>query len=294
MKPAVFTTALGSPLTEDEKLHVTGLGEQLSDQYEAGIRSLLVGGTMGMMQMLTDQTWRDLMKKTIELGQGRFELFCGAGDTGFARTRERIEWLNEREGIEGVVVLTPFFVKFSQEDLLGYFTALAEVSRHPLYLYDLPLLVGMRLELETITKLVAHPNIAGVKHSGEINEMRRIHDTLSDKCRVMVSQPEIMDILLRSGVRQHLDGMFTLAPHWVVALGKAAEAGDWDEAAKYQGKIAGLRHTMWRHELCPSFTAIMNRRGISGRFGPRPFGTLDEAQQEKLFADELVAELLAG
>ena len=286
-----FITAIGTPLTEEDDLHVMGLEQQLTDQYEAGIGSLLAGGTMGMMQMLSDQTWRDLTSKSIEFGQGRFELFIGAGDTSFARTAERIEWLNERDGIAGVVVLVPYFLPFSQAELVTYFSSLARLSRHPLYLYDLPLVTHLPVEMDTLHQLTEQPNIAGIKHSGPINDMRRIIDELSDKWRVMVSQVQMVDTLLHGGVLEHLDGMFVLAPEWVVALGKAAQAGRWAEAAKWQRKITMLRQEMFDNQFAPSFTAVMNGRGIAGRFAPRPYSDLDEGQREKLFAQKTVAEL---
>jgi len=59
------------------------------------------------MQMLSDQTYRDLIRRSVELAGGRVELLVGVGDTGFTRTRQRIEYVNQFE-VDGIAVLAPY------------------------------------------------------------------------------------------------------------------------------------------------------------------------------------------
>ena len=107
MKSAHFITAIGTPLTEDEALHEQGLEAHLADQRNSHIDGILVGGTMGAMQLLTEETYRRLVRRAVELWAGHGEIFVGAGDTGLARTRERILFLNQFQ-IDGVAVLAPY------------------------------------------------------------------------------------------------------------------------------------------------------------------------------------------
>ena len=69
---------------------------------------------------------------------------------------ERVEWLNQRDGIAGVVVLVPYFLPFSQADLVTYFSSLAQLSRHPLYIYDLPAVTHLPVEIDTLHQLTEH------------------------------------------------------------------------------------------------------------------------------------------
>jgi 4-hydroxy-tetrahydrodipicolinate synthase len=277
-----FITAIGTPLAEDDSLHLEGLEAQLADQEAGGIKALLVGGTMGIMQMLTDQVWKDLIDHTISLGAGRFEIMVGVGDTSFARTRDRIAYLNNRKGVDSVVVLAPYFLQFNQDELFDYFAALADESNSPLYLYDLPAITGIRLEIPTVCKLASHPNIAGIKCSDEFSTTRRLIDCVDSHFRVIVAQPEMIDAVLHHGVADNLDGMFAVFPHWVTALGKAAQAGKWDEAAKWQQKMNLIRRAMIGVGVWGGFTAIMNARGIPGRFAPRPIRMLDGKSKSAL------------
>jgi len=117
MAEARFITAIGTPLTDNEELLVEGLAEELADQWTHGVSGVLVAGSMGAMQLLTDETYRQLVSRSVELSAGRGEILVGAGDAGHARTVQRIEFLNQFE-IDGVAVITPFFWEFSQAELV--------------------------------------------------------------------------------------------------------------------------------------------------------------------------------
>ncbi len=171
-------SALGTPLTQDELLHREGLMQHVDQQVAVGIDGLLVGGSMGMMQLLKDDTYHDLVRLCVSYCKRRAELFVGVGDTSFYRTRERIRFVNDFE-VDGILLLAPYFVPFSQTLLVEYFESLAEESRAPLYLYDIPQRTGVSLSLESIMQLAAHPKIVGIKCSGDLTEARRLCELMA-------------------------------------------------------------------------------------------------------------------
>lgn len=289
-----FITAAGTPLTEDDQLHVEGLEAHLEDQYRAGIHSLLVAGTMGMMPLLPEKTWRDLVVRSVELGRGRLELLIGATEPGLARTLERIEFLNGVKGIDGVVTMTPAFLKFSQAEYVDYYKALAEASRVPLFLYDLQPLTGVHLSVATLVELAKHRNIAGVKISANLTEARRVMRAVGRKdFRVIVAEPDLIDLCTAGGVHEQLDGMYAAAPAWTVGIGRAAAKGDLPEADRLQGKLTELKFAMvGTGSIMAAFTAVMNARGIPGRFVPRPARMLSDTAREALLQSAPVRELL--
>jgi 4-hydroxy-tetrahydrodipicolinate synthase len=289
--PYRFVTAIGTPLSAEDDLLVEGLEMHLADQEAAGIRNLLVGGTMGAMQLLSDATWRRLVETCLALNRGRFELLIGAGDTSFARTRDRIDFLNGLSDIDGVVVLSPFFLNFTQAELIDYYCALANESRAPLYLYDLPVTTGVSLKVETVCQIAEHRNVVGIKCSGDFSETRRLIDAAGPRLRVIVAQPQFVDILLRAGVREHLDGMFALAPNWISRIGHACAEREWETAAHWQQQLNRVRASLIAAGVWAGFTAIMNARGILGKFAPRPMRMFDAAQREAFLAREEIATL---
>jgi 4-hydroxy-tetrahydrodipicolinate synthase len=287
-----FISAIGTPLTEAETLHRDGLAAHLDDQWRHGIDGVLVAGTMGLMPLLTDRVYEDLVRASVELSAGRGEVMIGAGDCSFARTKARLELLNQYP-IDGAVILTPYFMRFCQAELIDYYRALADVSRAPVYLYDLPQRTGSKIELATGLELSRHKNIRGIKCSDEPTYARRILDRVDpDQFRVIVAQPLLVDALLRFGVMQHLDGLFSIAPQWTTPMGRSAIENEWDQAREMQLRLIRLQSLLAEHGVFQSMTAILNARGVPGNFAPKPFAAPSDAETQAILSAPIVRELI--
>jgi 4-hydroxy-tetrahydrodipicolinate synthase len=291
MKSNFFISAIGTPLDGVESLHGEGLQCHLNDQWSAGIDGVLVGGTMGLMQLLTEKTYLNLVERSVELCAGRGEIMIGVGDAALARTLERVRLLN-RWKVAGVVVLCPYLWKFTQHELIRYFSALGDASRNPVYLYDLPVLTGTKLELETVLTLTNHPNIRGIKCSCDFAWTRQLIDLAPSDFEIIVAQADLIDVLLQQGVRRQLDGVFAVAPMWIREIRSAGESRDWSRAAAYQQRMSALLRVMKRYGVFQAFTTIVNARGIPGNFAPAPLQPLQEEQREALLHESIVQELL--
>lgn len=285
-----FITALCTPLTDDEELHLPGLRVHLDDQRAHGFDEVLVAGSMGAMQLLTDETYTALIRNTVEHARGWGSVLAGAGDAGFARTRDRILFLNRFE-LAGIAVLSPYFWKFSQAELVDYFRMLADIAKPPLYLYDLPQVIGTKLAMDTILTLSEHPNIRGAKCSCDFDFTRQLMDRVDDSFRVIVAQANLADVLLRHGVCEQLDGMWSIAPKWTQDLARCAVARDWEGAAASQVRISALRNLLPVYGF-RGVTGMMNARGLPGRFAPRPFKQLTAADRLQLYDEPIVRELV--
>lgn len=295
MNSTHLITAIGTPLGDDDSLHVEGLAAQLELQWSNGINGVLVAGSMGTMQLLSDQTYADLVRHSVELATGRGEVMIGAGDTSFNRTRDRIHLINQYK-VDGVAVLTPYLLKFSQAELVDYFHAVADESRAPIYLYDLPQVTGLKVELETVLAVCEHKNIHGIKCSDAMHETRVLIETLKSReidFRVIVAQPLLLDTLVRHGIRDHLDGIFAIMPDWASAIVRHTEAGEHEKASVYQGDLIELLAFVRQIGVLGAFTEIMNARNVPGRFGPRPFRMLTPEQTKTLHENPIVKKLLS-
>jgi dihydrodipicolinate synthase/N-acetylneuraminate lyase len=103
-----------------------------------------------------------------------------------------------------------------------------------------------------------------------------------------------MDLLVRCGVREQLDGIYAIAPHWAVGIVEAADRGDWEEAARRQRRMTALRSLVPEpYRVDPACTVILNALGVPGRMYPRPMRPLDPDEAERLLAEEPVRRLLA-
>ena len=288
-----ITVAICTPLRTDGSLDVAGLEAHIAELYRYGMHGLLVAGTMGVMQLQSDATYRDLIAHSVRINGGVGELMVGVGDASFIRTRDRISFA-QQFAVDGLVVLSPYLIKFSQAELIDYFRALADASTKPIYLYDLPGLTGTVLEIDTVLEISKHPNIRGIKCSGSWDNTRQLIDRVGSDFRVIPAQPHLVDQLIRAQVPENLDGIFGIAPQWTARIVEAAEAQRWDEAATWQRKLSALLHLMrTRYTIFGGCELLMNSRKISGQLAPAPMRKLTAQERDAFLAEPLVQELLS-
>ncbi len=284
-------SALCTPLNEDESLNTESLALHIEQQVQAGFAGLLAGGTMGLMQLLSDQTYRDLIQQSVLANNGRLEMLVGVGDTSYARTRDRIDYVQQFE-IDGIVVLTPSWWKFSKEELIQYFTDLADYAKKPIYLYDLPGLTGVSIDLGIMQKLADHPNIAGIKCSGAWQGTRQLMGATAGRLRVIPAQPLLMDQLIRLGVEENLDGIYSLFPELTVQIIESAESDRWDEAEKLTRELSDILCVLVEYKVMPAALAILNARGIYSATTPRPIKPLCSQKQKQLLEEPAISRHL--
>lgn len=293
VKPRIIA-AIGTPLDDSDGLHQDGLRRHLDEQTAAKMDGILVAGTMGLMQLLSDKTYLDLAKACASYWKDSGEVLVGVGDASYARTLDRLNIVNTLQ-IDGVVVLSPYFFTFSQPELIDYYQSLASASRTPLFLYDLPQRTRTSLEIKTVLALAEHPNIAGIKCSGDVDQTKRLITALEGSTfRVIVAQPTIVDSLIREGIGEHLDGVFSITPQLVRQIADAAGRGDWETARQQTAVMERLLISMQEYGVFPAMTAILNAHGIEGRFGPRPFHMLSEHGRRRLLAESSVINAFQG
>ena len=201
------------------------------------------------------------------------------GDAGFARTADRISYVN-KHSVDGVVALPPYLVRFRQEELLDYFRALADISKAPLFLYDLPSLTGVKLDNAMVFELSKHPNIAGIKCAGDLNDTLDLIGDVGAGFRVIVAKADQVDVICAQGITNQLDGVFSLVPEWTREIAYASESGDWVAAAAAQQRLSGILQLLLEYGVFPAYHELMQVREIPGLFAPKPFHLFSETQRE--------------
>jgi len=145
--------------------------------------------------------------------------------------------------------------------------------------------------MQTFLQLSEHPNIHGAKLSCDVDFIRQLYDRIGDKFRIITASPNLVDVCLKYGLTEHLDGVWAIMPGWTVALGECAARGDWEGAAKYQRQITEVRNLLLKYGFA-AFAEMMNARGIPGDFVPRPSSRLSESQKETLLNEPIMKKLI--
>jgi len=180
-------TALVTPFTKHGSLDEAAVRRLARRQIDAGVHFLSPCGTTGEAPTLTHREKLRVVEIVVEEAAGRVPVLAGAG--GYD-TREVIELARdfERVGVNGLLSVTPYYNKPTQEGLYQHFRAIAAATTLPIVLYNVPGRTGVNLEAQTVVRLSAIPNIIGVKEaSANVVQM----------CDIVASTPD--DFLLLSG-----------------------------------------------------------------------------------------------
>jgi len=156
-------TAMITPMTPDGAVDFDGAAH-LADHLVTAMRNdgIVVNGTTGEAPTTTDTEKEQLLRVVVQAVGDRAKVVAGVGENATAHT---IQLANaaERAGVDGLLVVTPYYNKPPQPALLAHFTAVADATDLPVLVYDIPGRTGMPVATETLVRLAEHPRIVGVK-----------------------------------------------------------------------------------------------------------------------------------
>jgi 4-hydroxy-tetrahydrodipicolinate synthase len=156
-------TAMITPMTPDGAVDYDGAAS-LADYLVTDMRNdgLVVNGTTGEAPTTTDAEKERLLRVVLEAAGGRAKVVAGVGTNVTSHTIE-LARSAERAGAHGLLVVTPYYNKPPQPALEAHFTAVADATRLPVLIYDIPGRTAAAVATETLVRLAAHPRIVGVK-----------------------------------------------------------------------------------------------------------------------------------
>ena len=130
---------------------------------------------------------------------------------------------------------------------------------------------------------------------GRLASRLAVISSVDDGFRVIPAQPLMIDLLVRGGVRDNLDGIFSVVPDLAVCIAAAAEQGDYAKAAERQQQLAMLLDVVCnKYPLLPACSAILQARGIPARVHPIPMWPLSEEHTEQLLAEPVLQGLFSS
>ncbi|MFL2094396.1 4-hydroxy-tetrahydrodipicolinate synthase [Marinilactibacillus psychrotolerans] len=171
--------AVTTPFSEGD-VDYKNFRKHLAFLKENHIQSFIVNGTTGEGSTLTSEEKTELLKVSLEVSDGQVPVIAG---TGSNNTKMSIQASQEAEelGVDGLLVITPYYNKTSQRGLLAHFTAIADAVNIPVILYDVPARTGMTIEPETLRVLAEHPNIVGLKDAtGDLTHLSRLQSVVNN------------------------------------------------------------------------------------------------------------------
>jgi len=254
-------TALVTPM-RDGQIDLPALEKHIASQLDAGVAGLVPVGTTGEAATLTDDETDNVIRATVSMARGRAFVMAGAGsnDTSIAIAKaKRAAAL----GVDGLLVVTPYYNKPSQAGLLSHFSAIAEATELPIMLYSVPGRTGVELASATCAELAAkYRNIIGIKEAGgRVDRVTELRLACGEDFIIHSGDDGLTLPFLSSGADGVTSVASNLLPGDVVALCAAWFAGDVQKARRIHQKLYDVVGHLFVESNPVPVKAALARRG---------------------------------
>ena len=238
--------ALVTCFNDDETINYQATRNQVKRQVAAG-NNIMCAGTNGDFTALTFEEKVRLTEEVVDKVDGKAKVIVNAG---MPATFETIKLAKEfdRIGVDGIAVITPFFIACTQDGLIRHFIAVADSVNTPTYLYDIPPRTQNHIEPATTETLAAHGNIAGIKDSGgtdaSLNAYLGIARSRSD-FDVYSGPDHLVLWSLQNGAAGAISGLGNVLPDILAGIIDGFNSGDNAKAEQNQEIFGNFRKDLY-------------------------------------------------
>ena len=213
---AIFTgagVAIVTPFNEDESINYDKLDQLIDYHCNNGTDSIIICGTTGESATMSEKEHMECVKFAIERTKGRLPIIAG---TGSNCTRTAIDMSKEAAsyGADGLLVVTPYYNKATQEGLVGHYTAVAKEAKAPIIMYSVASRTGCNIEPATAARLIKEvDNIVGIKEaSGNISQVAKIMHLTDGKTDLYSGNDDQIVPILSLGGKGVISVLSNVAP----------------------------------------------------------------------------------
>lgn len=234
---ALFTgcgVAIATPFNEDGSVDFEAYRDLINWQIDEGIDAIIACGTSGEASTLDDEEHIETIRFCVDVTAGRVPVIGGAGSND---TRHGINLAKriEATGVDGLLLVTPYYNKCSQQGLIEHYTATADAVSIPCILYSVKGRTGVNIAPETVAKLAEHPNIVAIKEaSGDIAQVAEICRLVPDDFAVYSGNDDMVVPLLALGGVGYISVIANIMPKESVEMSRSFLDGNIERARELQ------------------------------------------------------------
>ncbi|GLK78935.1 dihydrodipicolinate synthase family protein [Methylopila turkensis] len=239
--------ALVTCFDDAEEIDFRATRAQVRRQVEAG-NHIMCAGTNGDFTALTFEEKVRLTEEVVAEAGGKARVIVNAG---MPATYETVKLAREfdRIGVDGIAVITPFFIECTQDGLIRHFSTVADAVKTPVYLYDIPARTQNHIEPETARVLARHGNIAGIKDSGGQQATLEAYLEVSkaEGDFDVYSGPDSLVLwAFQNGAKGCISGLGNVMPKVLAEIAEGYNAGDLAKAEAAQAKFTAFRTDLYK------------------------------------------------
>lgn len=264
--------AMVTPFSENFDIDFEALKRLTEHLVSNGVNYLVVMGTTGENPTITDFEQSRILETVKEVNENRIPVVFGIGGNNTNAIVNRMEQF-DYDGVSAILSASPYYNKPNQAGIINHYTRLADTSKVPIILYNVPGRTGSMMQLDTILKLAEHENIVAVKEaSGNI-----------DHCMSLIkNKPE--DFLVLSGDDSYTLPFMSVGMSGVISVVANAYPKDFSQMVRYalDGNFENARYL--HYKLLPMMNAIFEDGNPGGiKVALNELNICDTAIREPLY-----------
>jgi 4-hydroxy-tetrahydrodipicolinate synthase len=285
--------ALVTPMTADEAVDLPAWQRLIEFHIAQGTAGVVVGGTTGESATLTEVELLQLVREAQAVAAGRLQVIAGAGLSSTAATLERVRALAPLRP-DGLLVVTPGYVKPTQEGLFRHYAAVAAASDLPVILYNVPGRTGVDLAPATAGRLAALPRIVALKEAvAGAARVRELRAAAPDLALLSGDDPTAREAIFAGAVGV-ISVTANVAPRLMADMVAAARRGDAARAAELDARLAGLHTALFLEPNPIPAKWALARMGLMGEGIRLPLTPLSAEVQPKVLSALQQAGIIPG
>ena len=289
MKPTIFTgaaVALVTPFHADGSVNYDELRRLIDYQIEHGTDALVIAGTTGESSTLSEEEHSKVIRFAVEVTAHRVPVIAGTGSNS-TQTAIMLSQDAERDGADALLLVTPYYNKTTQRGLYQHYKMIAESTKLPIILYNVPSRTGLSIDVETAAKLAEIDNIVAMKDAvGNITYTANLIERCGDKLTVYSGNDDQLVPMMSLGAKGVISVLSNIAPQETHDMTAAALAGDYKTAAALQLKYLRLIHALFSETNPIPVKEAVNQLGFAA--GPCRMPLYEMAENTKA---ALIAEM---
>ncbi len=276
-------TAIITPFNE-EGVNYEVLGQLIEFQIENGTDAIIFLGTTGEPSTMSFEEEHVLMDYAVKKVNGRAKVVFGCGSNN---TADAVMTAKKAEsyGADGLLAVTPYYNKCTQNGLVAYYKAICEAVNIPVIAYNVPGRTGVEIQPATMAKIADIPNIAGIKDAG--GNMSKTMETLRlirEKCDVYSGEDALNFPILAVGGVGVISVLSNILPKEVKQLCNLVKAGKLAEASALNDKLLPVANACFVEVNPIPVKEAVNLIGFNAGAPRAPLTVIEEANREKLIA----------
>ncbi|MDD6216891.1 MAG: 4-hydroxy-tetrahydrodipicolinate synthase [Roseburia sp.] len=275
--------ALVTPYNEDESINYEALGELVEEQIKGHTDAIIVCGTTGEPATMTEEERTSCMEFVVKKVAGRIPVIAG---TGCNCTRNAIALSKKAEeiGVDGLLVVTPYYNKATQEGLYEHYKAIAASTKLPIIMYNVPSRTGCNIMPQTAARLGKEcENIVGIKEaSGNISQVAELASLTKGYLDIYSgNDDEVIPILSLGGIGV-ISVLSNVAPQQTHDMVMEYLEGDREKALQLQLSFLPLIHALFCEVNPIPVKAALNMLGKNAGVVRLPLTNLSKKNRPQL------------